>query len=226
MEGSQSEPTKVVEGVNTGGNTETGNENSGTKQPRQKRSRRTKTTSESNIQTPEVVAVNIPGEEKDTEEKTVNEKQKRKTSSRKNKKVDSEPVKQALLVGFSLLSMRAGEHWSLQESEADQLAQPLANIADKYGLLGVGEKYGDFIALGIAGVSVLLPRILMQKEITKLKAENQALKLQVVKEENPSGAERESGKVNGSIRKNDKQQSIESKSATKGVLELLSEPSF
>lgn len=70
-------------------------------------------------------------------------------------------------VGFSIASVRAGEHWRLSESESKQLAIPIANILEKNSLSEKVSEYGDYTMLAVTTIMIFAPRIMMQMELAK-----------------------------------------------------------
>jgi len=94
-------------------------------------------------------------------------KPKRKYKKRKTKKDEeknsSEDIQKLLEGVFSVISLKAGQHWQLTPAESKQIADPLSNILEKHNLLEKAESMSDGVALIVACVSIVLPRILISK---------------------------------------------------------------
>lgn len=88
-----------------------------------------------------------------------------KRASRKRKKkttVDSESVEKLLMTVTGVIATRPDcEQWAMQKKEAQAIAQPLVEILDKYDLAGGLAENSAEIALVVASVSFVAPRIMI-----------------------------------------------------------------
>lgn len=65
-------------------------------------------------------------------------------------------------VVFGLLSTRMGTHWQLSPQEAQALAEPTSNILARYDLTKKTGAYADFMALGIAVMGIIVPKVMIE----------------------------------------------------------------
>jgi predicted nucleic acid-binding Zn-ribbon protein len=70
---------------------------------------------------------------------------------------------------FAIISIRLGEHWILEEEEAQQLANPLINMLNKYGVFKKATKNMDAVVLAVALGSVVGSRAITSLQLSKLK---------------------------------------------------------
>lgn len=90
-------------------------------------------------------------------------KKKRTTRRRKKKTtVDSESVEKLLLTVTGMVATRPHmQHWAMTKTEAKSIAEPLTEILDKYDLAsGIAENSSE-IALVVASVSFVAPRLMV-----------------------------------------------------------------
>jgi len=144
----------------------------------------------------EVVAPNAtpPAEEKPKRGRPAGSTttRKRTTSTRKKATpVDHSQVALLLVTVSSIGASREGfEDLALSLDEANQIAQPLANILGKNeGLGNVTAEYADHIALAFAAFTIMLPKIMLFLQKRKLKKEE----------------EQQNGNQTGTITTNDQQ---------------------
>jgi len=103
----------------------------------------------------------------------------RKNSRTKKEVVVSQNEISNLIMGcFSLVSLKAGEHWQVTEDESLQVAKPLENILKKLDLLEKVTNASDGAMLVFACVSIALPRILITKALSE---ENKKSKVEQLK---------------------------------------------
>lgn len=112
---------------------------------------------------PKPIIVEIP----ESVQASTNEKKVRKTPTRGKKEVViSQTEISNLIMGiFSLVSLKAGEHWAVTQDEASQVGKPLESILKKMDLLEKVTNASDGAMLLFAVVSITLPRVLITKAI-------------------------------------------------------------
>ena len=136
-----------------------------------------KTKSKSGEEVLELPNVNIPNIPTPEEKK----EKKKETRGRKPKKdnalVTSEQISSLLIASSSILATREGfSHWLLSEAEANQIAEPLANIIAKNESLKALGEHADAIALVTACLMIFAPRIFTTVMINKSKPKKEILK--------------------------------------------------
>ena len=93
------------------------------------------------------------------------EKKKPKRVRQTKKKEPALPVEQvdALIVSLSgIIAARPGcSHWAISESEAHSVSVPLCNILEKSEVLQQMGENADAVALGVAAISIILPRAMI-----------------------------------------------------------------
>jgi hypothetical protein len=117
---------------------------------------------------PEVVTIEIEGGNPDSipEPKAKRKYNKRKTSEEKTatksemKEAESD-ISDLLVMGFGVVSLRAGDHWAIDKKEADSIAKPLSKILEKYNLMNKAQEASAPIALIMATASIVIPRIII-----------------------------------------------------------------
>ena len=117
---------------------------------------------------PKEVVIELETENKEDKKTTPKPKKPRKKTPTKKAKVkqEQEQIKdiQNLLEGiFMVVSLKGGEHWTLQSDESIQIADPLSKILDRYDLLGKASEVSDPVALIIATLTIILPRVMINK---------------------------------------------------------------
>jgi hypothetical protein len=119
------------------------------------------------------------------------------------------PQDVAILIhtSFGILSMKLGDHWRIHPKEAQQIAEPLARILAR---MGVGEgvsKYSDGVALLLAVLVVVGPRVTLTMQLAKEKKKAKEAQPQNARQypttTQPAGHEQE-GKTNPAGRTNDR----------------------
>ena len=102
------------------------------------------------------------------------EKPKRKRTVRKKKTtVDSESVEKLLLTVSSVVANRKGlEHWQLSKQECKTIAEPLVEVMDKYDVSKTFADNAPEIALAVACVSVVVPRMMISAQKRKVKKDD------------------------------------------------------
>jgi hypothetical protein len=78
-------------------------------------------------------------------------------------------VQTLLTVVFNISAMRLGEHWKLSNEESKNLAEPIAAILDRHDLTEKTGAYGDYIALVAAIGMIIVPKVMIQLELSKQK---------------------------------------------------------
>lgn len=68
---------------------------------------------------------------------------------------------------FSLVSLKAGEHWNVSQDEANTISKPLENILRKMDLLEKVSNISDGAMLVFAVSSITIPRLLISNEMMK-----------------------------------------------------------
>ena len=98
-----------------------------------------------------------------TEEKNEPIKKKRTTRRRKKKTtVESESIEKLLMTVTGVVATRPNmEMWKMQQKEAKAIAEPLAEVLDKYNLAsGIAENSAE-ISLIVASLSFVAPRVMI-----------------------------------------------------------------
>lgn len=89
--------------------------------------------------------------------------------SGKNNSDDYENISTLIKTGFTVVSLRAGEQWNIDDNEANSIAKPLSKILEKYNLIEKLEKVSDPVALIVATGTVVMPRLIMTLNLNKEK---------------------------------------------------------
>ena len=136
-----------------------------------------KTEGKQNEEVSKLPDVNIPSIPTPEEKK----EKKKETRGRKKKSenilVTSEQITTLLVASSSILATREGySHWLLSESEAKQIAEPLANIIAKNESLKALGEHADAIALITACLMIFAPRIFTTVMLNKAKPKKEIIK--------------------------------------------------
>lgn len=124
------------------------------------------------VKAPKVVSVEVPNAEKEKEEEAPKKnprgagRKKGSTVKKSNaaiKVMNKEDIKQLLMVTTGMFAAKEGmEVWALTDKEADQLAEPLANIlARNEAFSKVAGANGDAMALVLAAFLIFVPKFMM-----------------------------------------------------------------
>jgi hypothetical protein len=97
---------------------------------------------------------------------------KKKATSDIEKQFYVENLKLLLVGGFNLISKKAGNHWNITEIESENIAKPAINILTKIEAFNKFSEHSDIIALGVACVSTIIPRLYMSVSEVKTKNDN------------------------------------------------------
>lgn len=129
------------------------------------------------IEKPDIVEITLP----ESNTPPAEPKPKRKYKPRE-KKAPATPAKKvdpaklgvnevnSLLTGiFGLAAMKAGDHWSITEQEANSISQPLVNILDKMNITEKVANVSDGAMLVVAVATITIPRALISNEMMKQK---------------------------------------------------------
>jgi len=76
-------------------------------------------------------------------------------------------IQMLLEVTFNVLAIKAGEHWSLTNEESLLIADPMSRILKRLGVNKTASKYMDYITLTTAAGIVIIPRVIISKELHK-----------------------------------------------------------
>lgn len=120
---------------------------------------------------PKLAVVEVPGDEKPKEKKKTDTKKKKQTKEqRKAAELKELAGNLSVLIktGFDMAAMRLGDVWEVTEEECKKIADPLARILNRYGVLEKAAEYSDFAALVMATGSVVIPRYLIYMEMKKV----------------------------------------------------------
>lgn len=138
---------------------------------------------------PEIVSINLGDEEnvgvveekKETRgrKKGVTSQKKPKITTRVSKKEASKQEQVAQIdfliqSAFALVALKGGVHWVVTPEESKTLSVPLANILEKYDLMEKASAVSDPVALMVASVTIVLPRVIAT-QMTKPAKEKQTL---------------------------------------------------
>lgn len=121
--------------------------------------------------TPKEVSVSLLDSEtvKTDKPKTKKKTTKKKALSAKDKNSQIKDI-QALIEGvFSVVSIKAGEHWRLSPEESKQIAEPVSNILERYDLLKKVSEISDPVALVVATTTIVAPRLIISQMDMKQK---------------------------------------------------------
>lgn len=143
-------------GRQTGTGTDTGKERAGISN---------ETTQVSNVDKPNKVSITLPSGEELKPEQTP-----KKKTSKKNKKkeVDCSAVKATIQAISNIVALRPQiAYWQLRDEEIDSIAQPLANIIDKYGAMNKLNEVSDGVQLFLACTAIATPRIMFMMSVHK-----------------------------------------------------------
>ena len=162
------------------------------------------------IETPEIVLIDIPkkGEQAEGEKakRTYKKREPKAPTGSKKTGIGAGEIS-ALIVGvFSLVGMKAGEHWNLTVEEADSVSKPLSNILDKLNLTEQVASVSDGAMLVLALAMITIPRVMITASFAKSK---QATKEEKIKSElGVKTIEKDKGNINqlhtGNAKSNDK----------------------
>lgn len=115
---------------------------------------------------PEVTPPAIPAP--DTKPKPKKKKATTTPTKANDAAITAEMLASLLGVTFNLLAVRMGPHWQLSQTEAMALAEPTTKIMARYDITKKTGAYADFIALGVAVMGIVIPKVMM--ELSKPKA--------------------------------------------------------
>ena len=124
------------------------------------------------------------------EPKSTATKRKRKKKAVKPPTFSSEQISALIMAMSGIMASRPDfAIFALSEAEAQQLAQPIANIIENTGYSEAVGKYADHIALITACLMIFAPRIIVfsQQQKAKKIEKNGGLKLEPVKERKSHG---------------------------------------
>lgn len=126
------------------------------------------------VKAPKVVSVEVPNAEKEKEKTEEAPKKNPRGAGRKKgttvkkstaaiKVMNKEDIKQLLIVTTNMFASKEGmEIWALTDKEADQLAEPLANILSRNEAFSkVAGANGDAMALVLAAFLIFVPKFMM-----------------------------------------------------------------
>ena len=119
---------------------------------------------------PGLAVVEVPGDEKPKEKKKSDTKKKRQTKEQKKAAEVKElagNLSVLIKTGFDITAMRLGPVWEVTDEECKKIADPLARILERYGILEKAAEYSDFASLAVAAGSVVIPRCLIYADIKK-----------------------------------------------------------
>lgn len=153
-----------------------GDTSSATTQTKRKRGRPRKSETAETL-VPRLVAVEVPGAEKEEKSESKSKKStSKKKSTKKPAQVDSTQIQMILLTISGIVASRPGmEVWNLTADEAKQIADPLANILQKSeAVANVTSEYADAIALVSACVMIFIPKYFVWKSMKPKKPQNGA----------------------------------------------------
>ena len=105
---------------------------------------------------------------KQTKKKTT--ARKKKTTKKKDEGLTASQLN--LFVGsiFGIIASRPNmEHWAISEKECNSITTPLANIINNNENMKMIAEHSDAIALAVAGVSVIVPRVIITTQMIKEK---------------------------------------------------------
>lgn len=72
-----------------------------------------------------------------------------------------------LMTGFTIISIRAGDHWKLDENEVKAITEPMARIINRLIPAASSSKYTDYALLALGLTMVITPRVMMSMELSK-----------------------------------------------------------
>ena len=144
--------------------------------------RRTKRTVEQGW--PELVTADLVDIELPDPDENIEVEHKQKHTRRKSKKAKRTPsrvktpagvvmiqhtddVARLIKTGFELIAGRVGDLWAVSDEEALSIATPLCKILAKYEQSKMVAENMDAVALIVATGTILVPRIILQRELVK-----------------------------------------------------------
>jgi hypothetical protein len=91
------------------------------------------------------------------------------TTAKKEKetKLKTSDISPLISTVFSLVSLKAGEHWSLSDVEAESISKPLCNILDKLNLTEKVSNLSDGAGLVLALIVIVAPRVMISASLKK-----------------------------------------------------------
>jgi hypothetical protein len=104
-------------------------------------------------------------------------KPKRKSRSKKETGISQSEISNLIIGCFSLVSLKAGDHWNITEDEALQVSKPLESILLKMNLLDKVSNCSDGAMLAFAVASITLPRILISRSQSENKKKTKLIQL-------------------------------------------------
>lgn len=134
-----------------------------------------------------------PGEPKKAKRKRTN------TAKKNNPTFNAEQITSLLMTMSTIMSQsESGKIFAISQSEAEQIANPLANIISKNDAFnGIGE-HSDSIALATACFMIFVPRLIGWLNMRKAKKVLKDKNVMIMKGENTNGAkERKNSPNNG-----------------------------
>ena len=152
-------------GKDSGGQTRGGQSGTGTNTGKERAGTTNETVKISDVDKPNKVSITLPsGEEVKPEQAP------KKKTSKKNKKkeVDCSAVKATIQAISNIVALRPQiSYWQLRDEEIDSIAQPLANIIDKYGAMNKLNEVSDGVQLFLACTAIATPRIMYMMAVHK-----------------------------------------------------------
>ncbi len=131
------------------------------------------------VPTPKEITIEAGEEITDTKLKTV----RKPRAKKKDNNINTNDISMLLVGTFSLISMKAGEHWTISEEEANTVSRPLENILRKMDLLEKVTNVSDGAMLLFALSTITIPRVILSQEIMKQNKLNGGLKNGIKKPE-------------------------------------------
>jgi hypothetical protein len=97
------------------------------------------------------------------------------SNNSKSQKLNVDDIKPILSGLFGIVAMKAGEHWNITDAEAEKVAKPLCNIAEKLNISDKISNASDGTALIIAMITITAPRLLINSATAKQKKKEKVL---------------------------------------------------
>jgi len=114
------------------------------------------------VESPKPIIIDLPDS---VEETKTPSKRTPKVRTKKETGISQTEISSLITGCFSLISLKAGEHWIVTEEESLQVAKPLESILKKLDLLEKVTNASDGAMLIFAVASITLPRVLITKAI-------------------------------------------------------------
>lgn len=100
--------------------------------------------------------------------------------------ISADMVGGILKTGTGLMAMRLGAHWAFSDQECKAIADPAAELLERYDLAALLGKYGDWAALVAAITAATLPRMMVTVMNTPKKAKGAKNNVQPIRSERPT----------------------------------------